>query len=157
MAGHALVEISTRSLKHPIPVQNTRPHSVFGLLAVFLALMLGDAGEKMLDQLRVGIVAKLDGRGFENPTGFGDGRPEFEMRRDTARQARHIVDNNDRAAAPAALQEREHCLHSRTLGQFAGHIVLEGLQYGVVFALGKLASAGFLRVKAVALTNLFCV
>ncbi|MEE1655681.1 hypothetical protein VB618_05690 [Microvirga sp. CF3062] len=49
----AFVAIADRSLENPISVLRPRPHPVDRLLAVFLALMLRDGGEQVLDQLGI--------------------------------------------------------------------------------------------------------
>nr|WP_238719928.1 hypothetical protein [Nitratireductor alexandrii] len=56
----ALIAIADRSLMHPIAILHARPHAVDRLLAILLALVLGNRGEKVLDELRVGIFTEFD-------------------------------------------------------------------------------------------------
>lgn len=59
-ARRLFVLITDRSLEHPEAVERPRVHPVQRLLAILLALVLGDTREKMLDELAVGILAEFD-------------------------------------------------------------------------------------------------
>ncbi|BBK42779.1 hypothetical protein STVA_27990 [Allostella vacuolata] len=76
-AGHGHVLVADRRLEHPVAVHDPGAHAVLHLLAVLLALVLRDAGEQVLDQDRVRVLAELDGGGFQVAAGLGDGAAQF--------------------------------------------------------------------------------
>nr|WP_246637812.1 hypothetical protein [Nitratireductor kimnyeongensis] len=88
----ALIAIADRSLMHPIAVLHARPHAVDRLLAVLLALVLGNRGEKVLDELRIGIFAEFDRGADKDATGIADLHPQLKMRHQPARKAANVVD-----------------------------------------------------------------
>lgn len=65
VARHALVRVVERRNERPIAAQRTGAHAVPDLLGVLLALMLGDGGQQVLDEDRIGILAELDARAFQ--------------------------------------------------------------------------------------------
>ncbi|OLP59277.1 hypothetical protein BJF93_05180 [Xaviernesmea oryzae] len=148
--GDAGIAVSGRCLEDEIAVLDTRLHPVAGLLAVFLALMLGNRGEQVLDKDRIRVLAEFDGGGFENAASLGDGPAQFEMGLKAAREPRDVVDQDRRAARPAFADEGEHGLHARPLDQLAGDVVLENLDDLIALHPGELPAAGLLALQAVA-------
>ncbi len=62
------------------------------LFAVFLALVLRDAGEQVFNEARFGIFAEFDGGAFEFAASFIQGRAQLQMDFDAARQSADVVD-----------------------------------------------------------------
>ncbi|HMU52464.1 MAG TPA: hypothetical protein PKA13_21980 [Geminicoccaceae bacterium] len=60
LAGGALVLVADGHAEGPVAVQHPGAHAVDGLLAVLLPLVLRHAGQQVLDQDAVGILAELD-------------------------------------------------------------------------------------------------
>nr|WP_156827151.1 hypothetical protein [Hyphomicrobium zavarzinii] len=157
MAMHALVAISHRSRKAPVAVHGARPHSVDGLLTVLLALVLRDAGEKVLDQDGVGVLAELNRRALQDAAGTADRGTQFQVRLDPARKPRDVVDDDDDpllALLRVLTQIREHRLHARARGQAAGHVILEDRYDLEPFVARILAATGFLGAETIAARRL---
>ncbi len=153
-AGHPLVAVAQRRLEHPVAVEHARAHAVPGLLAVLLALVLGDAGEQVLDQQRVGVLAELDGGRLQRAAGAGDEAAQLEVRLQPAREAGHVVDDGDDALRAALADGGQHGLHAGPVDKAPGHVVLEHVGDGVAFAGREVPAAGFLRAQAVAVLDL---
>ncbi|WP_348764327.1 hypothetical protein [uncultured Henriciella sp.] len=87
MALHLLEFEANARMERPIAGANTRFHPVARLFGVLHPRMLANRGQQMLDQLAVGILAKLDRGRFQNTTCLRDGCAEFEMRVEAACKA----------------------------------------------------------------------
>nr|WP_139798155.1 hypothetical protein [Fulvimarina manganoxydans] len=117
MPAFALITIADRSLMHPIAILHARAHTVDRLLAVFLALVLGNRSKKVLDKLRVGIFAEFDRGADKDATGIADLHPQLKMRHQSARKAADVV-NDDRVRFLAVLRkESQHGLHAGAGGE----------------------------------------
>src|SRR5690606_27092624 len=68
VAVHLLVAITHRTCERPIAIHDSRAHSIHGLLAVLLSLMLADTRQQILDEHGVGVLAELDRRRLEYST-----------------------------------------------------------------------------------------
>lgn len=65
VAAHLIVAVPNGRGKHPIAIHEASAHAVLGLLAVFLALMLRDAGKEVFDEDGVRVFAEFDGRALQ--------------------------------------------------------------------------------------------
>ena len=61
MPGNLFVGVARRRMKHPIAVHSAGAHTVLGLLAVLLTLMLASTSKHVLDENGVGVIAEGDG------------------------------------------------------------------------------------------------
>ncbi|MEP0320808.1 MAG: hypothetical protein ABJP87_12680 [Bauldia litoralis] len=156
VACHLLVTISRGRGKHPIAVHDAGAHTIDHLLGVLLALVLGDAGEEILDQDAVGIAAELDRRGFQPRTRRHDRAAEFQVGFETARETADVVDEDYEPVPPAmSADERQHRLHGGTIDDRAlDALIVKHLEDLVVHASGILPAARLLGVEAVAFPDL---
>ena len=154
LAGAALVAVADGRVEYPVAVQRARPHAVDDLLGVLLPLVLRHAGQKVLDQETVGILAELDGGRFELAAGLADGGAQLEVSFEAAGKAADVVDDHHRAVFSPLAQEGQHRLHARPAGEFPRDIVGEGSDDVVALVAGIFAAAGLLRVQTVALLHL---
>nr|WP_245978112.1 hypothetical protein [Stella humosa] len=143
-ARHGHVLVADRRLEHPVAVHDPGAHAVLHLLAVLLALVLGDAGEQVLDQDRVRVLAELDGGGLQVAAGLGDGATQLQVGLEAAGQARDVVDDDDSALGAATPQEGQHGLHAGPVDEAAGDVVAEHLDDGIALHPRELAAAGLL-------------
>nr|WP_228275211.1 hypothetical protein [Sphingosinithalassobacter tenebrarum] len=93
VARHLFVAIADRGLKTPIACQRAGTHAVLYLFGILLAVVLGDAGEKVFDELAVAVRAELDRGGGEDAARFRDFCAELKMRRHIAGESADIVDD----------------------------------------------------------------
>nr|WP_054948419.1 hypothetical protein [Novosphingobium sp. KN65.2] len=142
-------------MKHPITAEHSRPHPVFGLFAVLLALVLRHAGQQVFDQNAVGILTKLNGRGFQRRARPEDGFLEIEVIANVPRHAAYVVDDDDKAQLAALADERQHIVKAGALRQLAGNVIGEHGDDFMPAMLRIFAATGFLRGQAVAFRRLF--
>ncbi|MEN2711535.1 hypothetical protein [Sphingomonas sp. VL_57B] len=146
----ALELVADRRAHRPVTGHGPCPHAVLGLVGVLLTLMLRYGGEKVLDKLRVGILAELDRWRLQNAADAGDGRAQLDVRFEAARETRDVIDDDDGVAALPA-QESQHRLHAGTVGERAGSVVAEDFHDLIILVGRKLPAADFLRFKAMSL------
>nr|WP_261324141.1 hypothetical protein [Rhizobium leguminosarum] len=93
----------------PITVQQPSSHAVANLLAVFLPLMLADAGKEILDEDVVWTITELDRWAFKSCSCRRNRSAHFVVDDDAAREPRDIVNDDDTCSAAVLYQELEHC------------------------------------------------
>ncbi|MDR4468463.1 MAG: hypothetical protein MRJ68_09220 [Nitrospira sp.] len=86
--------VSFRRIEAPVAVHDPRLHAVHGLLGVLLPLVLGHAGQEVLNQNAVRVLSKLNGRRSELCPDAADEGPQLDMRFKPTRQARDIVNQH---------------------------------------------------------------
>nr|WP_048577839.1 hypothetical protein [Novosphingobium clariflavum] len=139
-----MVAITEGRIEHPEPVLKTSLHSILGLFAILLTLMLRDACKQMLHQQTIGVRAKLDGRRFQHPARARNVGAEFQVRLDPARQTADVVDDDDHIIFAVLFEKRQHGNHPRTPGERAGHIIAEYLHDLMTTIASVFAAARFL-------------
>ncbi|WP_339948494.1 hypothetical protein [uncultured Albimonas sp.] len=153
VARDAGVAVADRGLKAPIAIEGPGTHPVDGLLGVLLALMLGDAGQQVLDQDGIRILAELDRGALQLAACSGKRGAQLEMRLQAAGEPRDVVDDHDRLALLGA-ESGQHGEHARPGGLAPGHVVGEDGHDLVALVAGILAAACLLRGQAIALPHL---
>ncbi|MFS0735588.1 hypothetical protein ABC347_00925 [Sphingomonas sp. 1P06PA] len=150
-----LIPITQRRVKDPIAAQHPRPHAVADLFGILLALMLGNARQKMLNEDAVGVRAELDGRRFQRSARTEDRLFQIEVIADITRHAANVVNDDDQPSLAGFADESQHVIEARTLGQLARHVIGENANDLMAPMLRILAATGLLRGEAVALSRLF--
>nr|WP_299624317.1 hypothetical protein [uncultured Tateyamaria sp.] len=125
------------------------------LFGVFLAVMLGHAGEHVLDQAAVAVVAKLDGGAFQLSADRADSGAQLDMGFEIAGKTRDVVNDDNGAVFAVFAQPCEHLAHGGAVVDAACDAALKEDLCDVIAAIGcKIAASGFLSGKAVPLFEL---
>nr|WP_317931925.1 hypothetical protein [Halioxenophilus sp. WMMB6] len=150
MAGSLLILVAHRSLKHPIAVLEAGFHPVKGLLRVLLTLVLRYAGQQVLHQNTVGIIAKLNGGRFQRCPRLGDSASELEVSIKPTSQPGNIVNNGHTRVFAVLAQMLEHILHTRALDQATGDIIGKYRFDLIALVFSVFAAARLLRAEPIA-------
>nr|WP_238365426.1 hypothetical protein [Mesobacterium pallidum] len=125
------------------------------LFGVLLAMVLGDRGQHVLDELAVAVLAKLDGGAFQPCADRSDGGAQFQMRVQIAGKARDVVDDHYGVMLAVLAQPGQHLLDRGAIHQTAGDaFVFEDFFDGIALVGGEFAAAALLAGKPVALGKL---
>jgi len=128
---------------------NPCPHAVHGLLAIFLALVLRHRRQQVFNELRVGILTKLDGRADQHAASIADLHAQLKVSHQPPCKAADVINDNGMGFFTVGRQKAKHGLHARARGQTARTVITEDLNNLIALVIGKLAAAGFLRAKAI--------
>nr|WP_245702153.1 hypothetical protein [Thalassobaculum litoreum] len=105
MAADLLEVVTGYGLEHPIAVLGAAPHPVLGLLAVLLALVLGDAGQQVLDEGAVGVLAEPDGWRHQHAARLQNGAAQRTIGLDIAGEPGQVVDDHRMGAVGNLVQK----------------------------------------------------